>query len=49
MEVLSDPAGKLETSIKEINSSFSLAGSPEDKLRLFLIHYICSPTMTQVK
>lgn len=25
-----------------------LAGSPDDKLRLFLIHYICTPTMTQV-
>ena len=25
-----------------------LAGTPEDKLRLFLIHYLCTPTMTQV-
>ncbi|CAF2851193.1 unnamed protein product [Rotaria sp. Silwood2] len=25
------------------------AGTPEDKLRLFLIHYICTPTMTQIE
>ncbi|CAF1222221.1 unnamed protein product [Rotaria sordida] len=25
------------------------AGTPEDKLRLFLIHYICTPTMTQTE
>lgn len=24
------------------------AGRPEDKLRLFIIHYVCTPTMTDV-
>ncbi|CAF3170069.1 unnamed protein product [Rotaria sp. Silwood2] len=28
---------------------FFLSGSPEDKLRLFLIHYLCTPTMTQTE
>ncbi|CAF3738378.1 unnamed protein product, partial [Adineta steineri] len=35
-----------EKSLMEVLSD-PAAGTPEDKLRLFLIHYICTPTMTQ--
>ena len=50
MEVLSDPAGisPLSPLTSSPSSLRFLAGSPEDKLRLFLIHYLCSPAMTQV-
>jgi len=37
-----------EKSLMEILSD-PAAGSPEDKLRLFLIHYLCTPTMTQTE
>ncbi|CAF1590951.1 unnamed protein product [Adineta ricciae] len=37
-----------EKSLMEVLSD-PAAGTPEDKLRLFLIHYICTPTMTQTE
>jgi hypothetical protein len=37
-----------EKSLMEVLSD-PAAGSPDDKLRLFLIHYICTPTMTQTE
>ncbi|UJR14602.1 hypothetical protein I4U23_001597 [Adineta vaga] len=37
-----------EKSLMEVLSD-PAAGTPEDKLRLFLIHYICTPTMTQAE